>query len=177
MRWHVLKSDYVFSCPWLKIRKDHVRQPSGHEIEDFYVVEQPDWVNIVAITPDERFIIEEQYRHGISQVCYELPAGMVEEGEDPLVAARRELLEETGCESDDWQPFGMYVPNASGSTIHCYTFVARNVRQVAEPQFEESEDIKLHRYTKQQLITIMEQGLMPEAVMQAPIWKLINNII
>ena len=176
MHWKVLHSSYAFTCPWLKVRKDHIQQPSGVELEDFYVVELPDWVNIIAITEDNLFVVEEQYRHGIKQVCFELPAGEIEPGEKSLCAAQRELLEETGYASDDWQAFGDYAPNTSGSSNRCFTFIARNARKVAQPHPEQSEDIRLHLKTKQQLIEIMVQGQMPEAVMQAPLWRFMNTI-
>lgn len=177
MRWKVLHSSYAFTCPWLKVRKDHIQQPSGVELEDFYVVEIHDWVNVIAITEDNLFVIEEQYRHGVQQVCFELPAGEIEPEEDLLHAAQRELLEETGYTSDEWEAFGNYVPNASGNSNRCYTFIARNVHKVAQQKLEQSEDIRLHLKTKQQLIDIMEQGQMPEAVMQAPLWRLFKEII
>ena len=77
MNWKTLKSSYAFLCPWLRVRKDHVQLPSGVEMDDFYVVESNDWVNVIAITENGLFLIEEQYRHGVGQVCFELPAGNV----------------------------------------------------------------------------------------------------
>ena len=75
MVWEVINSSYSFKSPWLSIRKDHIRMPSGQEINDFYVEELPDWVNVIAITKEGNFLIEEQYRHGVGRICYELCAG------------------------------------------------------------------------------------------------------
>ena len=80
MNWKVLNSSYPFICPWLKVRKDGVKLPNGIVIPDFYVTELPDWVNVIAITTDGKFIIEEQYRHGVQKICFELPAGDLEPG-------------------------------------------------------------------------------------------------
>ena len=67
--------------------------PSGVEMEDYYVLEYPDWINVLAITTEGKFVIERQYRHGTQSVDYEICAGTLEKGEDPLEAAKRELLE------------------------------------------------------------------------------------
>lgn len=76
-----------------------------------------------------------------------------------------------------YQSHGSSETDASVDTFVGLLIIVRYIRQVCEPKFEKSEDIKLHLYTKQQLITIMEQGMMPEAVMQAPLWKLINSVL
>lgn len=175
MNWKIESSSYPFTCPWLKVRKDVVKLPNGAVVPDFYVTEAPDWVNVIAITTDGKFIIEEQYRHGILKVCFELCAGMVDEGETPLGAAKRELLEETGYTGGNWKSFGKSVPNASGSTTKCYHFVATNVERIKDPNPEKTEDIKLHLLTEQQLKQIMLDGRIAEAVMLAPLWRYFAN--
>ena len=176
MKWQILNSSYLFLCPWLKVRKDYVRLPSGTEIPDFYVTEAPDWVNVIAITTDGKFIVEEQYRHGIQQVCFELCAGMVDNGEKPLEAAKRELLEETGYAGGDWIAFGMSVPNASGSTTKCHHYLALGVSPNQAPNLENTEDIKIHLLTEQEIKQIMLDGRMAEAVMLAPLWRFFATI-
>lgn len=175
MDWQILYSSYQFASPWLKVRKDEVRLPNGIVIPDFYVTEAPDWVNVIAITTDGKFIIEEQYRHGIQQVCFELCAGMVDEGENPLDAAKRELLEETGYAGDKWTTFGMSVPNASGSTTKCYHFWVTDVIRIQSPRPEHTEEIKIHLLTEQELKQIMQDGRIAEAVMLAPLWRFFAN--
>ena len=175
MNWEILDSSYPFSCPWLKVRKDVVRLPNGVVVPDFYVTESPDWVNVIAITTDGKFIIEEQYRHGIQKVCFELCAGMVDEDETPLEAAKRELMEETGFSGGNWTSFGMSVPNASGSTTKCYHFLAINVERIQNPEPEKTEDINIHLLTEQELKQIMLDGRIAEAVMLAPLWRYFAN--
>lgn len=175
MNWDILNSSYPFTSSWLKVRKDVVRLPNEVVIPDFYVTEAPDWVNVIAITTDAKFIIEEQYRHGIQKVCFELCAGMVDEGETPLEAAKRELLEETGYSGGNWTAFGMSVPNASGSTTKCYHFLATDVERTQDSNPEKIEDIKIHLLTEQELKQIMLDERIAEAVMLAPLWRYFSN--
>lgn len=145
--------------------------PSGIEIPDFYVEELSDWVNVIAITNNGKFLVEEQYRHGIGRICFELCAGIVEKGESPIEAAKRELLEETGYKSDKWTAFGSYAPNTSGCNNCCYTFIATNLEKVAEPKFDKTEEIKLHLLNEEEIKELMLDGRMTEAVMLAPLWR------
>lgn len=82
--------------PWLTARCDKVELPDGRIIPEYYVLEYPNWVNVIAITKDGRFVMEKQYRHGLGVESIAIPCGVMEKGEDPLIAAQRELLEETG---------------------------------------------------------------------------------
>lgn len=170
-KWKVLKSEYIHQCPWLTVRKDAVEMPTGHVIPDFYVLEYPDWVNVIAITTEGKFILERQYRHGIQEYVYELPAGVVDKGEEPLAAAQRELQEETGYTSGEWSPFLVTAPNTSAMTNYCYTFLAVGVEKGSETALEESEDIETLLVTRQELLQIIENGGMVEADMVAAVWR------
>ena len=174
MYWKTLKSSYSFICPWLRLRKDHVKLPSNFEMDDFYVVESNDWVNVIAITDEGYFIIEEQYRHGIGRVCFELPAGNVSEGEDPLDAAKRELKEETGFDGGKWSLFCTSAPIASCMNNYCYTFLAEGVKKVANPHLESSEEIRVHFKSQSEIKDLLMNGSIIEAVMQAPLWRYIK---
>lgn len=176
MKWQILHSDYLIRNLWLTVRKDHIRQPSGCEMKDFYVIEYPDWVNVIAITEDDRFIIEEQYRHGLQRVNFELCAGCVEQGESPLEAAKRELLEETGFDGGEWEEFMASAPNPNSMSNVCHTFLAKGVRLVSEPHREKTEDIKVHFLTLDELTKVLNEGKIIEGIMQAPIYKYINEI-
>lgn len=175
MNWKILDSSNPFICPWLKVRKDVVKLPNGVVEPDFYVTEAPDLVNVIAVTKEGKFIMEEQYRHGIQKVCFELCAGMVDEGETPMETAKRELLEETGYSGGNWTAFGMSVPNASGSTTKCNHFIVTDVERIQDPNPEKTEDIKIHLLTVQELKQIMLDGRIAEAVMLEPLWRYFAN--
>lgn len=169
--WLTQNVSYVLKCAWLNVRKDIVRLPSGKVIPDFYVVEIPDWVNVIAITNDGKVILEQQYRHGIGRVCYELPGGIVDSREDPMIAAKRELEEETGYTGGDWRLYSTSVPNASGSNNFCFTFLATDVKKTEDPRLEDTENILAGLYDWKEIVDIMLKGYMPEGVMQAPLWR------
>ena len=125
--WRTVDSNYLIQNRWLTVRKNHVKLPTGVEINDFYVLEYPDWVTVIALTVEGKYVIERQYRHGIQKTCYELCGGTVEKGEDVLETAKRELKEETGYEGGEWEFFSTTVPNPAAMSNLCYTFVARGV--------------------------------------------------
>ena len=96
MMWKKLSSEYIIQRPWLTARCDKVELPNGTIHDEYYVLEYPTWINVVAETEEGMLVLERQYRHGLQIVSTETCAGCVEEGETPLEAAKRELEEETG---------------------------------------------------------------------------------
>ena len=110
--WKVLKSENILNLgPWLNVRQELVELPSGKQIPTWFVLDFPDWINVIAITKDGDFVMEDQYRHGLGETHYELVAGVIDPGETPLQAAQRELSEETGFGGGEWQLFMTLSPN------------------------------------------------------------------
>lgn len=95
-KWKTLESEYLIKRPWLTARRDKVLLPTGVVHDEYYILEYPTWINVIALTKDGEFVMVEQYRHGLQDIFTELVAGVVEKGEEPLHAAKRELMEETG---------------------------------------------------------------------------------
>lgn len=173
MNWKILSSDYLLKTRWLTVRRDHVRMPSGVEMEDYYVLEYPDWINVIAISEDGKFIIEEQYRHGTQSIDYEICAGTLEKGEDPLKAAQRELLEETGYAGGDWVLYCESAPNPAAMTNMNHTYLATNVKYTGARHLEKTEDIKIHLLNYNELKQIIKGGKIKQGQMLAPLWKYI----
>jgi len=172
-KWEVVSSKYLLKEKYLTVRSDHVRMPSGHEIPDFYVIEYPNWINVIAITAEGLFIIERQYRNGIRAINYEICAGMIEDGETPIEAAQRELLEETGYGGGEWTEYCVTTPNPSSMSNYNYTFLAIGVTKIAKPKTEESEDIEIELLTLERVKQLLQEGEITEGIMQAPLWRYI----
>lgn len=170
-QWTIVESEYLIRRPWLTARRDHVRLPNGAENPEYYVLEYPDWVNVLALTRDGRFLMERQYRHGLQLTCYEICAGVCEAGETPLEAARRELMEETGYGGGTWEPWMDLSANPSTMNNLCHCFLAKDVEPLSEQHLEATEDISLELLTVDEVRTLLKTGQIKQALMAAPLWK------
>lgn len=140
-KWKVIGSERLSSNRVFSMRKDTSVSPITGEEHDFFVIEAPDWVNVVAVTDEDEVLLIRQYRHGIESETVEIPGGCVDPGETPIEAARRELIEETGYVSDEWTCIGEVVPNPAIQNNRCYTFLARGARKERETSFDTTEYI------------------------------------
>ncbi|MGB0453931.1 MAG: NUDIX hydrolase [Bacteriovoracaceae bacterium] len=110
---------------------------------NFDLLECPDWVNVVAITKDQEVILVKQYRHGIDDMTLEVPAGTIEKNEEPLVAAKRELEEETGFVSENWTYMGKVTPNPAFISNFCHFYVALDCEKKSEQNLDPFEEIEI----------------------------------
>lgn len=142
-RWERVRRRDLFRSPVFRIREDTVVSPRTGEELPFYVLECDDWVNVVAFTADDRLILVRQFRQGREEFSLEIPGGVVEAGEDPAEAARRELREETGYGCEAVTPLGWVAPNPAIQTNRCHTYLARGCRYEGEPTPDEGEDLEV----------------------------------
>jgi ADP-ribose pyrophosphatase len=171
MKCTTRSSEYLIRRPWMTVRKDVVVHPDGRVNPEYYVLEYPDFINVIAITADGRIIMEQQWRQAVGEVSLEIPAGVVEKGESPLQAAQRELAEETGFTGGTWEPLLVTTPNSSTATNHCYTFVARGVEQTTTQHLDATEDLRYFFVSEDELFTLLKEGKIHQAMMVAPLWK------
>ena len=171
-KWKTLSSEYLIRRPWLTARRDVVQLPNGEINEEYYVLEYPTWVNVIAIDTEGQFIMVEQYRHGLDGIFVELVAGVAEEGETPLEAARRERLEEAGYGNGHWELLSVISQNPATSNNLTYCFLATGVERVAKKQhLDRTEDIAVRHLSRRQLLDLLESDGMKQALMAAPLWK------
>lgn len=170
-KWKVLSSEYLMRRPWLTVRREHVLMPNGAEAPEFYVLEYPDWVNVVAIDKEGKMVMIRQYRHGVQRTDYELCAGVIEAGEDPEAAARRELLEETGFGGGRWSLLYRIAPNPSTQTNFTHCFLAMGVERIQEQELDGGEDITVHQLEQEEVLEMIRNNNIIQALMLAPLWK------
>ena len=172
--WKTLSSEYIFRRPWLTVRQDEFLLPTGNRIPEYYILEYPDWVNMIAITRDGRFVFVRQYRPGIARTCYELCAGVCEkEYDSPLISAQRELLEETGYGNGNWQEYMVISPNPSTHTNTTYCFLATDVELISSQHLEDTEDLTVHLFTLEEVKQLLLDNEIIQSLHAAPLWKYI----
>lgn len=125
-----------------------------------------------AITEDGRFVMEKQYRHGLGKTCYEIAAGVIEEGEKPIEAARRELMEETGYGEGEWRELMTLSGNASTTNNLTHCFIATNVRKFSKEQhLDRTEDIRVRLLNREQVLDLLVSDQVRQSLMAAPLWR------
>ena len=170
-KWKVLKSEYLFKRPWLTVRRDCVELPDGRQNPEFYVLEYPDWVNVIAITEDGQFVMERQYRHGLGKTCFEISAGVMEKGETPLEAAKRELMEETGYGEGEWTNIMNVSGNSSTTNNISHCFVAKGVKKISGQHLDSTEDLEIVLLSREQVKDLMVNDQIRQSLMAAPLWR------
>ena len=171
MKWKTLSQKYLIEKPWLTARVDKVELPTGAIIDEYYVLEYPDWVNTIAITKEGEFVFVRQYRYAIGKTVNELCAGVIEKGEDPMDAAKRELMEETGFGGGKWQKWMTISANPSTHTnlTHCY--LAMDVERMDVQHLDQAEDIEVRLFSRDEVMDMLEKGEIWQSLMDAPLWK------
>ncbi len=139
--WEKISSKYLVRAPWATLRVDTCRMPDGTVIPDYYVLEYPDWVNVIALTEDNQVILVRQYRHAAGEEFLELPGGVIEKGESPEEGARRELLEETGYEFDKAEFLCELYANPATATNKTHCFLATGGKKTSEQNLDRGEEI------------------------------------
>lgn len=136
---NVLSSELLFSGRIFELRRERIRLPSGLE-QDLSVIDHPGAVAIAAELDDGRLILVRQYRHAVGDWLVELPAGRLERGEAPLVAAQRELEEETGARAREWTLLAEFFAAPGFCSEHMYVFHARDIEWVQDERRPHDHD-------------------------------------
>jgi ADP-ribose pyrophosphatase len=144
--------------PWLVVEHHTVELPDGRLIPNWPWIITPDYVNVVAVTMDERFICFRQVKYGVEGTTLGIVGGFVEEGEEPIAAARRELLEETGYGSADWIPLGSYRVDPNRGVAMGHLYLARQARHVSPRNADDLEEQDLLLLTRSEMETALAGG-------------------
>lgn len=170
--WECLDQTYLFRRPpWLVLRHQRFRLPTGREIPDYWISEFPPWVNVVAVTASDELVLVRQYRPGLEAVHFELPAGVLEGDEELETAARRELREETGFGGGRWSVLTRLSANPALQDNLTTTYLAEGVDRVGEPAPEQTEDLRVHLVEVGEAARLIDQGEMIQALHTAPLLR------
>lgn len=156
--WQRIRSALGPNLKLFRVRFDWVRNPRNAHTVKATVLESSDWTNVVALTPEGKVVVVRQHRFGTGRTTTEIPAGIVEPGETSGEAAARELREETGYESDDWEYLGYVEPNPAFLDNRCHHWVARNAVRVSPPTFDEGEDLETSELSLEEIQREIVEG-------------------
>ncbi len=156
--WQCLESEYGEDLKIFKVRYDLMENPRNNQKTKRIVLESVDWVNIVAITADNKILVVRQFRSGVGKNTTEIPGGMVDTGEESKEAAIRELEEETGYTSQNWEYLGAVEPNPAFHDNLCHHWLAKNVKKTKELNLDDGEDIEVAELTIDEIHSEINRG-------------------
>ncbi|MBB3392867.1 8-oxo-dGTP pyrophosphatase MutT (NUDIX family) [Rhizobium sp. BK275] len=164
--WKVLETRTILQDRWLNLRADDCLTPDGVTISPYYVMSYPDWVNIVAITPDDRLLLVRQYRHAAGRFFLEIPGGGLDERDvDSEKAARRELEEETGYIAQNWQLISTLYPNPASHTNRLHTYLATGAERRYQQRLDAGEEgLTVHALPIAEVLDGLQAGLIGQAL-------------
>jgi ADP-ribose pyrophosphatase len=145
----------------MEVGEERIELPDGRTVDGFLWIRTREFAIVVAVTPEGEVVLERSYKHGPRRVATSLPAGYLEEGEAPVDAARRELLEETGYESDEWRSLGSFTVDGNYGVSTEHAFLATNARRTHGPGgagHDDLEEIELLTLPLGDAIALIERG-------------------
>lgn len=164
-KWKILGQETVCDFKLFKFYRRDLHNTHKHTEHHFYVMETPDWVNVVPVTPEGKIVMIRQYRAGTDEITIEIPGGVIDKTDaSPEAAARRELEEETAYVSDTLSLLGSVHPNPSFMSNTCYFVLVKGARAVGETRFDPGEDIETFEMTVAELKEAIRTGKIRHAL-------------
>lgn len=158
--WKIDKKETVFNCPWFRVEKESISIPEKRIKTDYFLTYSPDVVTIICLDPEDKILILREYKHGYGKNTYTFPSGIIEKGETPLRAAKRELLEETGYSTDDLTLIAKTFPNPTSGKFCKYTFLARGVIKKSTQKLDQTETIKVFKKELHDVLKMIEKNIL-----------------
>lgn len=170
--WKRLSTDEGDSLRIFQLTRERFESPRTGKPVDAVVLRVPDWVNVVALTPEREVVLIRQFRFGTAEVTLEIPGGLVDADETARAAAERELLEETGYAARRWTALGSIDPNPAFLRNRLHTFLAEDCVRAADPRLDPGEDIEVELRPLAEIDGLLASGEIRHALVAVAFQKL-----
>lgn len=157
-KWIIKEKKNLFRGRLYDIQDLYCAHPEKSVDHNFHIIETRDWINVVAVTAEGKYLMVKQHRLGTDEITIETPAGVINDREDPGQAARRELLEETGFAPREIVLIGKFAANPSIMNNYIYIYYASGCKEVASQNLDDSEDIEVALYTEKEIRAMIKSG-------------------
>jgi 8-oxo-dGTP pyrophosphatase MutT (NUDIX family) len=159
----------------MDVARVELEDGDGRDRGEVFTLLCRDWCNVVAITPDDDLVMVWQYRFGTDAHSLEIPGGIIDPGETPEHAARRELREESGYEADALEPLLVVEPNPAMQNNRCHTFVARGARRTALTQFDAQEELETVLVPVARLGALLDSGVVTHGLIHGALMTFLRR--
>lgn len=175
-KWDIVKDKKLLETPIFSLHQRDLIPDKKSSPSPFYVLDTSDWINVIALTKNREIVLVEQYRAGIHEPTLEIPGGIVDENESPLESAKRELLEETGFQSEKWSKIGKVSSNAAILNNYAHTFLAEDCKKVSDQQLDKNEDIAVHIMELYSFLKLVQENTVHHAIVVAAVAHLLLHV-
>ncbi len=165
--WRRVRCESLAAYRIFEVCRIELEDAAGLSRGDAFTLRGPDWCNVIAVTPDNRVVLVWQYRFGSDAMSLEIPGGVIDPGEAPEEAARRELREETGYEAERFELLLAIEPNPAIQNNRCFTFVARGARSTTATEFDGQEEIETALVPEDRIADLLDGGQVTHSLVQS----------
>ena len=175
-RWQKLRTEPHATTRIFDVTRVIYRHPRRSAEQDFFVITAPDWVNVVALTPEHHLVLVRQFRYGINDFSLEIPGGVMDAGEDAMAAGVRELQEETGYVGTVVRLLGCVHPNPAMQSNRCHLVLVENARPKAKLDWDPDEEFEITTRPVDEVYALAHRGGITHAMVLdalllfAPVW-------
>ncbi len=171
--WTLLNRSHEGHFRVFDIFRQRMKSPESGSAHDFFVLDAPDWVNVIPLTPDNQVVCVRQYRAGTNTVTLEIPGGMIDpEDPTPTAAAAREMREETGYVADRYESLGAVAPNPAIQSNRCHTLCAVDAYRDGPQNLEGSEVIDVELVDLSDIPSLITTGRITHSLVIAAFYLL-----
>jgi ADP-ribose pyrophosphatase len=175
-RWRKIRTEPLATTRIFDVTRAIYQHPHRTTEQDFVVINAPDWVNVVALTPEHHLVLVRQFRYGIDDFSLEIPGGIIDAGEDPIAAGWRELREETGYVGTSGRRLGSVHPNPAMQNNRCHLLLVENAQRTAKLDWDPDEELEITTRPVDEVYALACRGGITNAMVLdalflfAPVW-------